>query len=117
MPLSPSTSAVAAAVRCTVMAGRAVHRAALDAADVLRQAEHAVRVGPDQVGLHHQRRDLGRVVVRQPGGGQGARGPGRQGRGRDLAAHRPSSRSGACSAATGRVSPVATRVRVAVADA
>ena len=51
MPLSPSTMAVAGAVCSTVMFGLRIDAAGLDAADVLRQAEHAVRVGAGEIGL------------------------------------------------------------------
>jgi hypothetical protein len=65
MPLSPSTIAVAAPVFSTVMRGVGLTAPALDAADVLRQPEHAVRVGAGEIRLQHQLGDSRRVVRRQ----------------------------------------------------
>ena len=58
MPLSPSISAMAG--RSSTMRGTAlrVHAAGADAADVLRQAEHAVAIGALQVRLRHQPGDV-----------------------------------------------------------
>ena len=78
MPLSPCTSAVAGAVWLTLMFSRALFRAGLEPADVVRQAEDAVRVGPGEIGLGHQLGDPCRVGGRKAGrrehvGDEGAR--------------------------------------------
>ena len=65
MPLSPSTSAVAGAVRSTRDVRPRIDAAGADAPHVVRQAEHAVRIGAGEVGLDHQLGDL-----RGIGGGQ-----------------------------------------------
>ena len=60
MPLSPSTIAVAGAVLPTVMLALRIDAAGLDAPDVLRQAEHAVRIGAGEIGFQHQLGDIAR---------------------------------------------------------
>ncbi len=74
MPLSPSTSAVAGPVRFTSIDGVGFTAASLQPADILRQPEDAVRIGPDQVGLDHQPGDHAGIAVRQPRRHQGAAG-------------------------------------------
>ena len=46
------------------MFGARIGRAELEPLHVLRQAEDAVRVGADQIGLQHQLGDLGGIGVR-----------------------------------------------------
>ena len=64
MPLSPSTMAVAGAVFSTLMFGLRIDAAGLDAPHILRQPEHAMRVGAGEIGFEHQLGDLRRVGVR-----------------------------------------------------
>ncbi len=67
MPLSPSTSAVAGAVRVHLDVGARIGRAEFEPLHVLRQAEHAVRIGAGEIGLQHQLGDLGGVGRRHAG--------------------------------------------------
>ena len=55
--------AVAGAVCSDPDAGAWIDAARLDASDVLRQAEHAMRVGAGEIGLEHQLGDFCRVGV------------------------------------------------------
>ncbi len=53
-----------------------VDAAGLNALDILRQPENAVAVGADQIGLRHQRRDLGGIAGRHAAGHKGPRNKG-----------------------------------------
>ena len=66
MPLSPSTSAVAARGLLDADVGPRIDAAGAQPLDILRQAEHAVGVGAGEIGLEHQLGDLGGVGARQP---------------------------------------------------
>ena len=66
MPLSPSTSAVAGRGPLHGDARRHVDAAGADAADILRQAEDAVGIGPGKIGFGHQPADRGGIGGRQP---------------------------------------------------
>ena len=104
--------------------GRRINAARLDAQDILRQAENAVRVGARQIRFGHQVRDFRRVRLRQPDFDECVpnkrldRLAGNQTRGCSIDGLRAHAAPAfACSADTLRVSPVSTSVRVASTDA
>ena len=66
MPLSPSTSAVAAAVFSTRIVALGIDAAGAYAPHVLRQPEHAMGIGAGQIGLEHQLGDFGGIGSGQP---------------------------------------------------